>query len=62
MKKVVLAPQGFKESLTGMEIAEAMSAGVKRVWPEAETVLIPVADGGDGTLQALVDSTGGVYG
>ncbi|MBT4125721.1 MAG: glycerate kinase [Chloroflexi bacterium] len=59
MKKVVIAPQGFKESLTGMEIAIAMSKGVKRVWPEAETVLIPVADGGDGTLQALVDSSGG---
>ena len=59
MKKVVLAPQGFKESLTGMEIAEAMSIGVKYVWPDAETVLVPVADGGDGTLQALVDSSGG---
>jgi glycerate kinase len=59
MKKVVLAPQGFKESLTGMEIAEAMAIGVKRVWPDAETVKIPVADGGDGTLQALVDSSGG---
>ncbi|NQW20893.1 MAG: glycerate kinase [Chloroflexi bacterium] len=59
MKKVVIAPQGFKESLTGMEIAEAMSVGVKLVWPEAETVLIPVADGGDGTLQALVDSSDG---
>ncbi len=59
MKKVVLAPQGFKESLTGMEIAEAMSTGVKNVWPDAETILIPVADGGDGTLQALVDSSGG---
>ena len=59
MKKVVLAPQGFKESLTGMEIAEAMSIGVKHIWPDAETVLIPVADGGDGTLQALVDSSGG---
>lgn len=59
MKKVVLAPQGFKESLTGMEIAEAMSTGVKHVWPDAETILIPVADGGDGTLQALVDSSGG---
>ncbi|HIF71525.1 MAG TPA: glycerate kinase [Dehalococcoidia bacterium] len=59
MNKVVLAPQGFKESLTGMEIAEAMSVGVKRVWPDAETVLIPVADGGDGTLQALVDSSNG---
>ena len=42
-----------------MEIAVAMSIGVKRVWPEVETVLIPVADGGDGTLQALVDSSGG---
>lgn len=42
-----------------MEIAVAMSIGVKQVWPEAETVLIPVADGGDGTLQALVDSSGG---
>lgn len=59
MKKVVIAPQGFKESLSGMEIAEAMSLGVKRVWPDVETVLIPVADGGDGTLQALVDSSGG---
>lgn len=59
MNKVVLAPQGFKESLTGMEIAEAMSVGVKRVWPDAETVKIPVADGGDGTLQALVDSSDG---
>ncbi|MDA0596737.1 MAG: glycerate kinase [Chloroflexi bacterium] len=57
--KVVLAPQGFKESLTGMEIAEAMSIGVKHVWPDAVTILIPVADGGDGTLQALVDSSGG---
>ena len=59
MKKVVIAPQEFKESLSGMEIAEAMSLGVKRVWPHAETILIPVADGGDGTLQALVDSSGG---
>jgi glycerate kinase len=59
MNRIVLAPQGFKESLTGMEIAEAMSLGVKRVWPDAETVLIPVADGGDGTLQALVDSSKG---
>ncbi|MBT4341145.1 MAG: glycerate kinase, partial [Chloroflexi bacterium] len=59
MNKVVLAPQGFKESLTGMEIAEAMSIGVKSIWPDAQTVLIPVADGGDGTLQALVDSSGG---
>lgn len=59
MNKVVIAPQGFKESLTGIEIARAIEQGVKAVWPKAETVLVPVADGGDGTLQSLVDSSGG---
>ena len=59
MNKIVLAPQGFKESLTGMEIATAMRVGVLAVWPEADTVLVPVADGGDGTLESLVDSTAG---
>lgn len=60
MKRVVIAPQGFKGSFTGLEIARAMEIGVRRAWPEAETVLVPVADGGDGTLQALVDASGGV--
>ncbi len=59
MKKIVIAPQGFKESLTGIEIARAMAQGVKAVWPEAEALLVPVADGGDGTLQSLVDASGG---
>ena len=59
MNKIVIAPQGFKESLTGIEIARAMEQGVRAVWPSAETVLVPVADGGDGTLQSLVDSSGG---
>ena len=57
--KIVIAPQEFKESLTGIEVARAMSEGVLRVWPDAEIELIPVADGGDGTLQSLVDATGG---
>ena len=59
MKRVVIAPQEFKGSLTALEIARAMETGVKRALPEAETVLVPVADGGDGTLQSLVDSSGG---
>lgn len=57
--KIVIAPQGFKGSLTALEIARAIEAGIKRAMPDAETVLVPVADGGDGTLQALVDSSGG---
>ncbi len=57
--KIVIAPQGFKGSLTALQIARAIEAGVKRVLPDSETVLVPAADGGDGTLQALVDSSGG---
>jgi glycerate kinase len=57
--KIVIAPQGFKGSLTALEVARAIEAGIKRAMPDAETVLVPVADGGDGTLQALVDSSGG---
>ena len=59
MPKIVIAPQEFKGSLTANEIARAIEVGVLRAMPDAETVLAPVADGGDGTLQALVDSSGG---
>ena len=57
--KIVIAPQEFKESLRGIEIAQAMREGVTRVWPDADTLLVPVADGGDGTLQSLVDASDG---
>lgn len=57
--KIIIAPQEFKESLTGIQIARAMREGVLRVWPEAEAHLVPVADGGGGTLQSLVDASGG---
>lgn len=57
--KIVIAPQGFKGSLTALQIARSIEIGVKKVFPDAETVLVPAADGGDGTLQALVDSSGG---
>ena len=57
--KVVIAPQGFKGSVTGLEAARAIQRGVLAALPSAETVLVPVADGGDGTLNALVDATGG---
>ena len=57
--KIVVAPQGFKEGLIGIEVARAIAAGIRRVWENAEIVLLPVADGGDGTLQSLVDASGG---
>ncbi len=57
--KVVIAPQSFKGSISALDAARAMVEGVLRVVPDAETVLVPVADGGDGTLETLVDATGG---
>ena len=57
--KIVIAPQGFKGGISGLEAARAIARGVLAAAPEAETVLLPVADGGDGTLHALVDATGG---
>ena len=57
--KVVIAPQSFKGSISALDAARAMEQGVKRVVNDAETVLVPVADGGDGTLETLVDATEG---
>ena len=57
--KVVIVPQSFKGGLSGLEAAKAIHQGVLDVFPDAEGVQIPVADGGDGTLDALVRNQGG---
>ena len=57
--KVVIAPQAFKGSISALEAARAMGEGVLRVVAGAETVTVPVADGGDGTLETLVEGSGG---
>ena len=57
--KVVIAPQSFKGSISALDAAKAMEEGVLRVIPDAEILLAPVADGGDGTLETLVEATGG---
>ena len=58
--RIVLAPDSFKESMTALAAAEAMADGVRRVVPDARCDLVPMADGGEGTVQALVDALGGV--
>ncbi|WGV98368.1 glycerate kinase [Vibrio sp. YMD68] len=58
--KVVIAPDSYKESLTAMEVACAIERGFKQVMPNAEYVKLPMADGGEGTVQSLVDATGGI--
>jgi glycerate 2-kinase len=54
--KIIIAPDSFKGSATSRRVAEAMGKGVHMVFPDAETVEIPVADGGEGTVEALTDS------
>ncbi|WP_036166537.1 glycerate kinase [Massilia sp. 9096] len=57
--KIVIAPDSFKESLSALQVAAAIEAGMREVWPDAEYLKVPVADGGEGTVQALIDATGG---
>ncbi|MCD6507748.1 glycerate kinase [Candidatus Poribacteria bacterium] len=57
--RIVIAPDSFKGSLTALEAANAIEEGLKRVFPKAEIVKVPMADGGEGTVQSLVDATGG---
>ena len=57
--KIVIAPDSFKENLTSMEVASEIEKGIHRVWPRARCVKVPMADGGEGTVQSLVDATGG---
>ncbi|PRL47797.1 Glycerate 2-kinase [Haemophilus influenzae] len=55
----MIAPDSFKESLTALEVATAIETGFKRVFPDADYVKLPMADGGEGTVQSLVDATQG---
>ncbi|MGW0612256.1 glycerate kinase family protein [Streptomyces sp. NPDC002788] len=57
--RVVVAPSGFKESLSAEAAADAIAAGVRRVLPGAEIDLVPLVDGGEGTAYALAAATGG---
>ena len=56
--KIVIAPDSFKESLPANEVAEAIKRGFKRVIPDAECLLLPVGDGGEGTVDAIKSSLG----
>ncbi len=57
--RVVIAPDSFKGSLSAQAAAEAMARGVAAVFPQAELRLVPIADGGEGTVDALVAATRG---
>lgn len=57
--KIVLAPDSYKNSLTAKEVAMSMRKGFEKVYPDADYVNVPMADGGEGTVQSLVDAKNG---
>ena len=59
--KVVIAPDSFKETLSAAEVAEALAEGVLAACPDARVDLCPMADGGEGTVEAMVAATGGEF-
>ncbi|UIF30252.1 glycerate kinase [Levilactobacillus brevis] len=59
--KIVIAPDSFKGSLTAKEAADAIHTGLQRVFPDADYEIVPMADGGEGTVQSLVDATQGSF-
>ena len=59
--KIVIAPDSFKGNMTSLQVAKSIENGIRRVLPGAKCIKIPMADGGEGTVQSLVDATGGKF-
>lgn len=59
IKKIVIAPDSFKESMTAQEAANAIEEGFMKIFPAWHYEKVPMADGGEGTVQSLVDALGG---
>ena len=57
--KIVIAPDSFKESLSALDVASEIEAGFREIFPTADYLKIPVADGGEGTVDAMIAATGG---
>jgi glycerate kinase len=57
--KIIIAPDSFKGSLSALEVCENIEKGIRKVFDNAEIVKVPMADGGEGTVQSLVDATAG---
>ncbi len=57
--KIVIAPDSYKESLSATEVAQAIEKGFREIFPDALYVSVPVADGGEGTVEAMIAATRG---
>ena len=59
--RIIVAPDSYKGSISALGVAEAMERGIKKVFAQAEVLKLPIADGGEGTVEALVSATGGRF-
>lgn len=59
MKRIIIAPDSFKESLEAPRVTEAIARGFSRVFPHAQIVKVPMSDGGEGLVETVVNATGG---
>jgi glycerate kinase len=57
--KILIAPDSFKDCMSAMEVAKALERGIRRIMPDALCTLLPLADGGEGTVESVTDATGG---
>ena len=58
--KIILAPDSFKGTFSSMEVINHLELGITKFFPNAEIVKIPIADGGEGTVDAIFSATGGM--
>jgi glycerate kinase len=56
---ILIAPDSFKDCLSAMEVAAALGRGIQKILPDASCSLLPLADGGEGTVEAVIDATDG---
>lgn len=59
--KIVIAPDSFKDSLSAQAVADAIATGLAEVWPDAELIKCPMADGGEGTIEAVLAACNGQW-
>src|SRR5699024_12680768 len=57
--KIIIAPDSFKGSLTALEATTSIKKGIKKACPEDRTISRPVGDGGEGTMEVLINATSG---
>ena len=56
---ILIAPDSFKDCLSAIEVASALGRGIQKIIPDVSCILVPMADGGEGTVQSVIDATQG---